>query len=193
MQRYLDEEGEATLFTKRLCLRTIDASFAEKCVDYYARNRERFKRAIPAAPPDFFTARGQAERLWREFDAALDGESLRLYLFEIGDEEFERILGDVSVYGIVRSNAQTGKLGFKSDESAEGRGFMFEALQKMVKFAFGEMCLRRIEAEVLPENVRSIKLLERLGFRKEGLARKCLEIEGVREDHFRYAILKEDL
>ncbi len=193
MQKYLDEEGEATLFTKRLCLRTLDASFAEKCAEYYARNRERFKRATPSPPPDFYTSRGQAERLWREFDAALDGESLRLYLFEIEDYEFERILGDVSAYEIVRSNAQTCKLGFKSDASAEGKGLMFEALQKMIKFAFGEMRLKRIEAEVLPENERSTGLLERLGFRREGLARKSLEIEGVREDHFRFAILDEDL
>jgi ribosomal-protein-alanine N-acetyltransferase len=62
----------------------------------------------------------------------------------------------------------------------------------VLKFAFGELGLHRVEAGVRPENTASIKLLENLGFKREGTARGMIKIDGKWEDHFVYARLSSD-
>jgi ribosomal-protein-alanine N-acetyltransferase len=69
---------------------------------------------------------------------------------------------------------------------------MAEALAQVLDFAFGELGLHRLEANIQPGNARSIALVERLGFRKEGFSPRYLKIDGDWRDHERWAILAED-
>ena len=77
-------------------------------------------------------------------------------------------------------------------EAYAGQGYMREATNLALDFAFGGLRLHRVEAGCLPRNARSIGLLTRLGFTHEGLARAYLEINGVWEDHLLFAILATD-
>ncbi len=83
-------------------------------------------------------------------------------------------------------------VGYFLDEAVNGRGYTTEALGLVVGHAFGELGLHRVQAGVMPRNVGSIRVLEKLGFRREGLALRYLRINGVWEDHLLYAITAEE-
>jgi len=72
------------------------------------------------------------------------------------------------------------------------QGLMTAAVGAVASFAFGTLRLRRIEAACIPQNIPSIRLLEKSGFSREGYAREYLCINGVWQDHLLYARLKED-
>ncbi len=74
-----------------------------------------------------------------------------------------------------------------------GQGYMSEALAEAIKFAFGEMKIHRIAAHIYPENARSIHLVEKLGFKKEGLLKDYYMFRGKYYDHLMYALIKNDI
>ena len=74
-----------------------------------------------------------------------------------------------------------------------GRGYMTAAVRAVLPFVFDTLCLHRLEAACLPHNLPSIRLLERVGFQREGLARRYLCINGVWQDHLLFALLRDDL
>jgi ribosomal-protein-alanine N-acetyltransferase len=75
------------------------------------------------------------------------------------------------------------------DKDHNGKGYTTQAVKLIVKHAFEELKLHRIEAGVMPHNIGSIRVLEKAGFHKEGLARKNVKINGKWEDHEVLAIL----
>ena len=83
-------------------------------------------------------------------------------------------------------------LGYSAFVPHDGRGLMTEGVRLVLRQAFGPIGLHRVEANVQPENTRSIALVERLGFRREGYSPKYLKIGGRWRDHVRYAILAEE-
>jgi ribosomal-protein-alanine N-acetyltransferase len=92
------------------------------------------------------------------------------------------------VMGIFRS-AYTGYWGYAR---TAGRGLMTEALREAIRLAFYDLGLHRLEANIQPENVRSIALARRAGFTKEGFSRAYLHIDGAWRDHERWAIVDDD-
>jgi ribosomal-protein-alanine N-acetyltransferase len=83
-------------------------------------------------------------------------------------------------------------LGYSAFVPSAGQGFMTEGLRLVLREAFGPVGLHRVEANVQPDNERSIALVERLGFRREGYSPRYLKIRGRWRDHVRYAILAEE-
>lgn len=69
---------------------------------------------------------------------------------------------------------------------------MTEAVKLAVRFAFDEAGLHRVQAGVMPHNVRSIRVLEKAGFRNEGLSKRYLNINGVWKDHLIFARTSEE-
>ncbi|MEE8525962.1 MAG: GNAT family protein [Thermoanaerobaculia bacterium] len=102
------------------------------------------------------------------------------------------ILGVIRLTEIVRGVFQSGYLGFYLGAPYSGRGYMSEGLALVLGVAFRRMKLHRLEANIQPGNRRSIALVRRLGFKKEGLSRRYLKIGGRWRDHERWAILKEE-
>ena len=100
----------------------------------------------------------------------------------------------IGVHGpqIVRRAAQFCFLGFAQAESEQGNGYMTEAVNTVIPFAFDHLRLHRVEAACLPSNVASIRLLGRCGFSEEGLARRYLKINGRWEDHLLFGLLASD-
>jgi ribosomal-protein-alanine N-acetyltransferase len=84
---------------------------------------------------------------------------------------------------IARGAFHSCMLGFAADHEYEGRGLMFEALGSAIDWIFSALNLHRVQASHRPENARSERLLARLGFRPEGLAREYLFIDGAWRDH----------
>jgi ribosomal-protein-alanine N-acetyltransferase len=102
------------------------------------------------------------------------------------------IVGVVSVSEIVRGNFQSAYLGYYAHAAFARRGMMTQALQLLLRHAFTRAGLHRIEANIRPRNVASIRLVKRVGFRLEGLSPRYLKVGGRWKDHERWAITRED-
>ena len=103
-----------------------------------------------------------------------------------------KIVGSINLSQIFRKGFQNAYLGYSLGVKYIGNGFMTEAVQLILRFAFKDLKLHRIEANVQPENLPSIAVLKRCGFTKEGFSRKYLKIGGKWRDHERFAIIRED-
>jgi ribosomal-protein-alanine N-acetyltransferase len=103
-----------------------------------------------------------------------------------------RLAGQVTIDNIVRGAMRSGHLGYWIDRAVAGRGMASLAVALVCDHAFGAVGLHRLQADIRPENLPSQHLVERLGFRREGLLRRYLDIDGDWRDHLSYALLAED-
>jgi [ribosomal protein S5]-alanine N-acetyltransferase len=115
------------------------------------------------------------------------GMSLPFALFVDG-----RLAGQVTVDNVVRGALRSGHLGYWVDSAVAGRGIASLAVALVCDHAFGPVGLHRLQADIRPENRPSRRLVERLGFRQEGLLRSYLDINGGWRDHLGYALLAEE-
>jgi [ribosomal protein S5]-alanine N-acetyltransferase len=102
------------------------------------------------------------------------------------------IVGVINLSQIFRGGFQSAYLGYQIGAPFAGQGYMTEAIQLVLRHAFNEMKLHRLEANIQPDNKASIALVKRAGFTKEGYSRRYLKINGRWRDHERWAILAED-
>ena len=102
------------------------------------------------------------------------------------------IAGVVNVNEIVRGGFQSAYLGYYAFEPFAGRGFFRAGLSLVIARCFGELRLHRLEANIQPDNARSIALVKSLGFRLEGFSPRYLKIGGRWRDHERWALLSDN-
>ena len=131
-----------------------------------------------------------------------DPEAYAAYLARLAGErhagflaclrEDDAIAGVVNLNEIVRGALQGAFLGFYGASGFTGRGLMTEAVSLVLRVAFGELGLHRVEANVQPRNHRSIDVLKRCGFRREGFSPRYLEVAGRWRDHERWALCADD-
>lgn len=114
------------------------------------------------------------------------------YTFFVLDAAGRTVQGGVTIGQIRRGVSQSCTLGYWMGEPHAGRGLMHRAVELLKPFVFDVEGLHRVEAACLPTNARSIRLLEKSGFRREGYLHKYLKIAGSWEDHYLYSILAED-
>jgi ribosomal-protein-alanine N-acetyltransferase len=112
--------------------------------------------------------------------------------FFVIEAQSNAVAGVVDINDIVRDAEQSGRLGYYAFTPFAGTGLMFEGLWLVVRGAFRDLELHRLEANIQSGNVRSIALVEKLGFEREGTARRFLKIGNRWRDHERWALLKED-
>jgi ribosomal-protein-alanine N-acetyltransferase len=103
-----------------------------------------------------------------------------------------RLAGQITVSSIVRGAFDGGHVGYWVDERVAGRGVLPTALALVLDHCFGPVGLHRVEADVRPENTASRRVVDKLGFREEGLHRRYLFIDEQWRDHVSYALLRED-
>ena len=103
------------------------------------------------------------------------------------------LVGSASLGHVVFGNLRSAYLGYSAFVPHQGRGYMFEGLGLVLRHAFGTLRLHRVEANVQPDNTRSIALVERLGFRREGYSPRYLKIGNRWRDHVRFAMLADEL
>ncbi len=104
----------------------------------------------------------------------------------------EAIVGMINLSQIFRGVFQNAYLGYGLGVKFTGQGLMTEAVELILRFAFKDLKLHRIEANVQPNNTSSIAVLRKTGFTKEGFSRKYLKVGGRWRDHERWAIIAED-
>jgi ribosomal-protein-alanine N-acetyltransferase len=102
------------------------------------------------------------------------------------------LLGAINLTEMVRGKFQSGFLGYYLGAAYAGHGYMTEALQLMLRIAFRDLRLHRVEANIRPGNQASSRLVRRAGFRLEGCSRRYLKIAGRWRDHERWALIAED-
>jgi len=102
------------------------------------------------------------------------------------------LVGGLTRCNVRRGVTQSCTLGYWIGAKYAQQGYMTAAVRAVIPFVFDSLELHRLEAACLPNNTASIKLLERTGFRREGLARRYLRINGVWQDHLLYALLDSD-
>jgi len=100
--------------------------------------------------------------------------------------------GEVNLNSIQRGPFQNAYVGYWIDEKLAGNGYIPEALVVVLRFAFEELHLHRVQAAIVPRNESSLGVAKKLDLREEGTALKYLEINGVWEDHIRMALTAED-
>ena len=103
-----------------------------------------------------------------------------------------RVMGSIALSQIFYGGFQSAYLGYQIGEEFSGQGYMTEAINLMLRHAFVNLKLHRVEANIQPENAASIALVKRAGFTCEGYSRRYLKVCGRWRDHERWAILVED-
>ena len=116
----------------------------------------------------------------------------RSYSFLIFKEKDKDLIGGVNVFNVRRGVSQSSSIGYWIGKRYSRKGYMFEALSILLPSLFVDLRLHRIEAAVLTHNKPSRNLLEKIGFKQEGICRSYLKIDGKWQDHIMYSLLKRD-
>ncbi|WP_343313788.1 GNAT family protein [Brucella sp. BE17] len=159
----------------------------------WARLREESRAFLtpwePTWPDDDLTKSAFRYRMRRFQEEIAAGTGYPFFIFQNGSN---RLVGGITLGNIRRGVAQNGVIGYWSGAPHAGKGYMGEALGMVIPFAFDELRLHRIEAACIPHNIRSIRLLEKAGFQREGLLRSYLKINGFWQDHLLFALIESD-
>lgn len=137
------------------------------------------------------TTRAAYRRRLRQYadDLASDG-GYAFFAFRMKDMA---LAGGITLSNVRRGVAQAAAMGYWMGQPFAGRGHMTDVVRTLLPFAFEHLRLHRLEAACLPHNLASIRVLEKAGFRSEGLARRYLKIDGRWQDHVLFALIEDDV
>ena len=175
--------------TERMLLRLPMHSDYRDWSELRAESREFLVPWEPAWSEDHLSRRAFANRVYWAARAEGAGTALPFFLIRKHDA---RVLGAITLDNIRRGPAQSGTLGYWMGARYARQGYMREAIRAVVDHAFGLLDLSRIEAACLPENAASRGVLERSGFKYEGVAQAYLQINGRWRNHVLYSNLRSD-
>jgi [ribosomal protein S5]-alanine N-acetyltransferase len=176
------QAARTLISTARLELIGPEPALAAEVLAFFTRNREHLAPWDPPKPEAFYSEAFQRERLVASAAAFSAGSGWRWWL-RLKDSN-GLLVGHLHFSQIARGVFQNAMLGYSIDAGCEGQGLMHEALRAAIAEVFSPaLNLHRIQANARPENLRSLALLQRLGFEREGLARDYLFINGAWRDH----------
>ncbi|NLH81716.1 MAG: GNAT family N-acetyltransferase, partial [Phyllobacteriaceae bacterium] len=178
-----------TLVGERVLLRGPDRADFEVWRALRTASRAFLEPWEPLWASDDLVLAAFRRRLARWSEEIGDGVTLPFFVFA---RDGGALLGGVTLSQVRRGVTQTGTVGYWMGEPHAGKGFMSEAVGVLARHAFGPFGLHRLEAACLPDNLRSIRLLEKVGFAREGLARAYLCIAGDWRDHLLWGLLVGD-
>ena len=178
-----------TVETDRLLFKVLDGTKADLVLEYYLKNKAFLKDWEPMRHDGFYSIETQAMSLDLDLSAMERGEMLRYWIFL---KETDELIGTIALTNIIRGVFKSCYLGYKLSEKHTGHSYMTEAILKMVEIAFVELKLHRIEANIMPSNLSSKRVVIKNGFVDEGLSSKYLKINGKWEDHHRYVLINDD-
>ncbi len=176
------------LETERMTLRLPVHSDFKAWRDLRVESRDFLTPWEPVWSPDHLTRKSFTNRVYWAARASRNGTALPLFLMRRDGT----ILGAITLDNIRRGPAQMGTIGYWVGQGFARQGYMREAIGALVHHAFTTLDLSRIEAACLPENAASRGVLERSGFKYEGVAQSYLQINGRWRNHVLYANLRGD-
>lgn len=180
-----------TLYGRRVQLRPIVLTDFEAWREVRTRNHDWLTRwepqrqenqPDPTTDRDAFAVRCSARQRERQL-----GTGYGFGIFADGV-----LCGEINLSTVQRGPFQSAYVGYWVDEKWAGQGLVPESLVVLARFAFDELGLHRIQIAIIPRNASSRRVVEKLDIRIEGLAERYLEINGIWEDHLRYAITAEE-
>ena len=161
------------MMTKRLRLQILSEKSADRVVDYLRRNRPFHQPWFATRNDRVFTAGQQKLNLKREYNEFLAGRALPFWLST--HDQPDRIIGRFALTEIVYGCFRSAVVSWSMDREAQGLGYAREAGTEVIRTAFEDFRLHRLEANVMPANERSIRLAEALGFELAGIERRYLK------------------
>ena len=173
--------------TDRLILMVADESMAPLVLDYLTRNRADFERWDRSFGEEFYTIEYQEKALAAEQKLFLRSAGVRYYMFLSEDPDF--IIGNISFSYLTEDAGHRCSIGYRIDREYREQGYAYEAASFLIPLIHDNYGTKRIEADILEENIPSKKLIEKLGFEYEGIARKSHTIAGVERDHLRNSLI----
>jgi ribosomal-protein-alanine N-acetyltransferase len=186
---YGAQEPGPVLSGNGVFLRSPSMGDFEQWAALRSRSRDFLTPWEPKWPVDDLTRSAFRRRLRRYQSEIRDDSAYPFFIFRPADDT---LLGGVTLSGITRGMTQSATIGYWMGKEHAGNGYMARAMTAMVPHAFRALNLHRLEAACLPNNIRSLRLLEKLGFQREGLARGLVCINGQWRDHIRFALLNDD-
>lgn len=156
-----------------------------KVSEYYKRNKQHLCSSMPEVSSDFFTVDFWQEKIRSHGQEQNLKKAFRFFLV---DKDL-RVIGHVNFDNIIYGPFMACYLGYGIDAEYEGKGLMHSALSHLCEEIFSSVGLNRIMANCQPNNFRSLALLAKLGFEKEGYARKYLKLNGEWRDHVLTSLL----
>ncbi|GAA4191438.1 GNAT family protein [Microbacterium oryzae] len=132
-----------------------------------------------------FDMRAGVRRLLQQYR---DGAGVPMVMEYGGD-----VCGQLNIWGIARGSLSSATIGYWVSERYAGRGITPTAVALATDLAFTELGLHRMEICIRPENVPSLRIVQKLGFRYEGLRRRYIHIDGDWRDHYAFALVREDV
>lgn len=176
------------LETERLVLRLPTHGDCNAWVALRDESRDFLIPWEPTWAPDHLTRKSFTNRVYWAQRASRGGTALPLFMVRRDGV----LVGAITLDNIRHGPAQTGTLGYWIGQPFARNGYMHEAIGALVHYAFTTLDLSRIEAACLPENTPSRGVLEKTGFKYEGVAQSYLQINGRWRNHVLYANLRHD-
>jgi len=159
------------LTTERLKIQSQEKTDANRLLKFNQNNEDHFKKWGPLKSAEFYNIQNKD----CDFLKRLNDESQLRFLFCYSANP-ENVIGEIGFSNIVRGVFQNCNLSYKIDKNEQGKGLMSEALAGVIEYIFTSLNLHRIEANVSPNNTKSISLLTRLNFTNEGISKELLYI-----------------
>lgn len=179
------------LRTRRLVLRPLVVSDYPAWADVRSRNEDWLTpwepRAAPGRPDIVRDPRAFASRCGARAREQQLGTGYGFGIF-VG----RSLAGEINLSSIRRGPLQSADVGYWISREEAGNSYMSEALAGILRFGFEDLRLHRLEIDIIPRNHRSRRVVEKLEIREEGVATRLVEINGVWEDHVRYAMTYEE-
>jgi ribosomal-protein-alanine N-acetyltransferase len=176
--------------SERLLLRLPEDDDVPEIVRFYTENRDHLQPWSPTFAPQVFQPGYWADQVAERRAELEAGLGVRAFIFPKDDRR--RVIGNVSLTQIHRGAAQHCLMGYSLAASAQGQGYMLEAVRAAVRYAFDVLRLHRVMANYMPHNLRSAAVLRRAGFTVEGYARDYIRIDGRWEDHILTSMVNPD-
>lgn len=175
--------------TERMVLRPPSHADFRAWSDLRRESAQFLQPWEPSWSTDHLTRKGFVNRVYWANRSIAQGTAVPLFLIRRSDNQ---VLGAITLDNIRRGPSQAGTIGYWIGADHARQGYMQEALKAMVHYAFEVIDLSRLESACLPENQASISLLEKCGYKYEGVAQSYLQINGRWRNHVLYANLRND-
>jgi ribosomal-protein-alanine N-acetyltransferase len=176
----------STVRGERVILRAPQVSDYGPWAELRAESRAHLQPWEPTWPRDDL-AKPAFKRRVRHYQR--EARADQGYAFLAFDAADEHLVGGIALTNLQRGVTQSASVGYWLGRSELGRGYMVDALRTISAFSFQQLHLHRLEAATQPQNAPSIRVLERIGFVREGYARSYLRIDGQWRDHLLFGLV----
>lgn len=176
---------ELTIKGTNIKIHALIPSDAEDVLEFHLRNRKFLKPFEPSRDERFYTLESQKRTLVESYKQFLNGNVVNFGIYKNNN-----LIGKIKISNIVMGGFKNAFIGYSMDEKEQSKGYMKESVKLVMKYAFEELELHRIEATTLIDNEKSQRVLSSCGFKELGISEKHLYINGEWRDQMVFYKIK---